>query len=266
MEVPNPRKYGTAPFSVAAVHGGPGAAGEMAEVAGRLGLKRGVLEPLQTALSVDGQVEELRAILEGNGDLPVSLIGYSWGGWLCVLLSARYPRMVGKLILVSSGPFEEAYAAQVWETRMSRMNESERSEFTRAVEILGDPEAGDREAALERLGALAAGADSYDPLPEESEEPNGVAANPDVFARVWPEAAELRRSGELLRRAKGIDCPVVAIHGAYDPHPPEGVKEPLSRVVKTFRFHLLEKCGHQPWRERWGRTPFFSLLERELNG
>ncbi len=266
MERSNKRKYGAAPFSVAVVHGGPGAAGEMAEVARRLGSRRGVLEPLQTAASVNGQIEELRSVLEENGDIPMSLIGYSWGAWLCVLLTARYPALVKQLVLVSSGPFEEKYAAKVQANRLSRLDESERLEFNRAVEILGTQGTQGKQAALDRLGALAAKTDSFDPLPDEPDESVAVVASPDVFAGVWTEAAELRRSGALLDRAKRIDCPVVAIHGAYDPHPPEGVKEPLSRVVKTFRFHLLDRCGHRPWRERLGRTPFFSLLERELNG
>ena len=49
----NPRKYGSAPFNVAVVHGGPGAPGEMAPVARELSSFRGVLEPLQTATTVE---------------------------------------------------------------------------------------------------------------------------------------------------------------------------------------------------------------------
>ena len=73
----NLRTYGEAPFNVAVVHGGPGAAGEMAPVARELASDCGVLEPLQTAASLDGQVEELKAVLEKNADIPVTLIGFS---------------------------------------------------------------------------------------------------------------------------------------------------------------------------------------------
>ncbi len=44
----NIRKYGNPPFSVAVIHGGPGAPGEMAPVARELSSRWGVLEPLQT--------------------------------------------------------------------------------------------------------------------------------------------------------------------------------------------------------------------------
>jgi pimeloyl-ACP methyl ester carboxylesterase len=57
---------------------------------------------------------------------------------------------------------------------------------------------------------------------------------------------------------------VVAIHGDYDPHPAEGVREPLSRVLSDFRFVTLEKCGHLPWIERHAKEPFYDLLRREI--
>jgi len=73
----NPRTYGKAPFNIAVIHGGPGTGGEMAPVARELASGWGVLEPFQTAVSLEGQIEELRTILEKYGDLPVTLIGFS---------------------------------------------------------------------------------------------------------------------------------------------------------------------------------------------
>ena len=64
---------------MAVIHGGPGAAGEMAAVANELASNWGILEPLQTATSLQGQVEELKTVLEKNASLPVILIGFSWG-------------------------------------------------------------------------------------------------------------------------------------------------------------------------------------------
>jgi len=77
--VRNPRRYGSAPFAVALIHGGPGAGGEMAEVAVELCSGRGILEPLQTARSLPAQVDELKELLEQSIQLPVTLIGFSWG-------------------------------------------------------------------------------------------------------------------------------------------------------------------------------------------
>ena len=76
----NLRKYGIGPFSVAVIHGGPGASGSMAPVAKELSLACGILEPLQTSASIEGQLQELLAILKKQGDFPITLIGHSWGG------------------------------------------------------------------------------------------------------------------------------------------------------------------------------------------
>jgi len=81
---------------------------------------------------------------------------------------------------------------------------------------------------------------------------------------VWPDAAELRRSGELLRLGKHIKCPVVAIHGDYDPHPAEGVQKLLSAILQIFRFILLKDCGHRPWIEREAKDEFYGILKKEL--
>lgn len=84
----NPRSWGCAPYRVALVHGGPGGVGEMMPLARELSASgHGVLEPFQTAFSVDAQVGELRDLLDEHA--PLILIGFSWGAWLPLLVAAR---------------------------------------------------------------------------------------------------------------------------------------------------------------------------------
>jgi len=257
--VGNFRKYGGPPFAVAVVHGGPGAPGEMSTVARELSSVVGVLEPLLTAASIDGQVEELRAILEENGRLSLSLIGFSWGAWLSVIFTARYPTYANKLILLSSGPFEEKYAANIMQTRLQRLQKGERKEAKALYEaIISSTLSRD---SLIRFGQLISKADSYDLLPDESQ-PSPV--DPEVYRSVWDEASKLRNIGHLLEIAQRIKCPVVAINGDYDPHPADGVKRPLSGAIEDFRFVLLKKCGHYPWRERNARDMFYRILNAEI--
>lgn len=246
---------------MAVLHGGPGAPGEMAPIARELSSLRGVLEPLQSASSLEGQVQELRAVLHENADLPVILIGWSWGAWLGFILASRYPSFVEKLILVGSGPFEEAYAHRIMETRLSRLNEADRTDAFALVENLENPAARYQSAALARFGTLMSNADAYDPLPHQSER---VEVQYDVYEKVWREAARLRKSGRLLSHGEKIQCPVVAIHGDYDPHPFEGVRDPLSRILRDFRFILLDNCGHEPWFERAAKDRFYRTLKDEL--
>lgn len=259
----NVRRYGTSPFSVALLHGGPGAAGEMAPVARQLSAGRGILEPLQTSFSLQGQVHELEILLEAHADLPATLVGFSWGAWLACLLAAHRPELVRGLVLVSAGPFEAHWAERIEATRKERMNPDERRELSRLLGELEDSGGRDRAGTFRRFGTLFSRIDAWDPLPQESD-PDSLEMDPEIFRRVWAEAAALRESGELLERCSLIRCPVVAIHGDFDPHPAEGVKEPLSRILPDFRFHLLDRCGHRPWTEREAREPFFHILEEEL--
>ena len=73
------RKYGTAPYKIGLVHGGPGAAGSLKNLAEKLSADYGVLEFLQSAKSVNGQIEELKEQVICSCQHPVILIGHSWG-------------------------------------------------------------------------------------------------------------------------------------------------------------------------------------------
>ena len=259
----NWRSYGSPPWRTALLHGGPGAAGEMAAPARELSRKRGVLEPLQTAASLAGQVEELKEVLLTHGQTPLTLVGFSWGAWLGLILAARHPRLVGKLILVGCGPLREKDAAGIYQTRLNRLDKDEQASVAGVIARLNGPAPADenRNRDLQRLGELFFKADSCDPLPIVAD-PIDVRA--DIYLSVWPEAAELRRSGRLLNLAGRVLCPIVAIHGDWDPHPAEGVKKPLASLLEDFRFVLLRNCGHRPWLEKRARDEFFRILEQEL--
>jgi pimeloyl-ACP methyl ester carboxylesterase len=113
------RKYGQRPFEIGLLHGGPGASGEMKPVAEILSDHFGVLEFLQTGKSVNGQLEELHRQVTLYADLPVTLIGFSWGAWLGFLFASRYPDFLKKLILVSAAAFENEYNIDLTHTRLN---------------------------------------------------------------------------------------------------------------------------------------------------
>lgn len=257
----NLRKYGEPPFSAALVHGGPGAAGEMAPVARELADDYGILEPLQTAKSLEDQVTELKTVLEENADLPVNLVGFSWGAWLSWIVAARYPELVRKLILIGSGSFEKKYIKNVVFERMSRLNEAERDEFFYIENELQMKRPENLKMLFSRLGELLSQADAFDPIKIDNEK---IVLRPTIFQKVWPVADKFRSTGKLLALASQIKCPVVALHGDYDSHPAEGVREPLSNYLPDFRFILLENCGHKPWAERQARDAFYRILTDEL--
>lgn len=261
----NFRVYGNPPFSVVVVHGGPGAPGEMKPVVEELSKIFGVIEPLQTANSVDGQIEELKKVIERNTIFPVYLIGWSWGAWLSYLLAARYPDSVKKLILVSSGPFETKFAEDIMKTRLERLSEQERKKAEEIMQLLQSKKGND--AVFNEFGDLMNKADSFNPFPHKNDDLKGlldIKTQSEIYEKVWSETEELRKTGELLNFGEMINCPVIAIHGDYDSHPAEGVKKSLSKVIKNFRFYLLQHCGHHPWFEKEAKNKFYEILNHEL--
>lgn len=261
----NPRKYGTAPFSIAVIHGGPGAPGSVAPVARELASKWGVLEPFQTAISLEGQIQELADLLDEHGDHPITLIGHSWGALLSFILAAHHPAIPKKLILVGSGVFEEKYAQGIMKTRLTRLNEKDKNEVLALMAAMNDSTIQDKDPLMAQLGGLLTKADSYDPITVESEALD-CHFDQSVWKAnsVWEEFEELRASGKLLELGRQIKCPVVAIHGDYDSHPLEGIRDPLSPILNDFKIILLKNCGHYPWREKEARERFFEILRKEL--
>ncbi|MFO8020230.1 MAG: alpha/beta hydrolase [Promethearchaeia archaeon] len=256
----NPRKYGRYSYTVAVIHGGPGASGEMKAVAERLSSSWGVIEPLQTKLSLQGQIDELKRQLTNSGNPPITLISFSWGAWLSLLTAADYPSLIKKVIIIGSGPFEENYADRTLQIRLQRLSPEDQAEFRAALNTL-QALSHQENHAFQKVENITRKTDQYDPISDADED---IMFRRQVYQEVWREADILRKSGKLLDRIKEVKCPVTAIHGEYDPHPAEGVKKPLSRVIEDFQFIPLEKCGHKPWIEKKAKANFFNILEKQI--
>ncbi|MCD7899561.1 MAG: alpha/beta hydrolase [Bacteroides sp.] len=254
------RKYGKPPFQVGLLHGGPGASGEMKPVGEELSRYFGVLEFLQTKDSIDKQIQELFDQITTSTREPITLVGYSWGAWLSVLFSSRFPDRVHKLILISSGAFDDKYNPDLMKIRLSRLNPDERKEAKEILVLINSGEIASQ--YFQRFGQLMEKADSYKLNPKNSDDEIKLDIN--IYQKVWNEAEGLRKSKKLLQAIEKIHCPVVGFHGEYDPHPAEGVEKPLSERLVNFRMVKLSKCGHTPWKEEYARDLFYKELEREI--
>ncbi len=251
------RYLGRNPYLATVVHGGPGGIGSAHGLARGLSAYCGVLEPLQSAYSVEGQVEELRQQI-GDCGKPLILIGHSWGAWLAAMVAARYPERIKQLILIGSGALDEKYLPQLEERRLAHLDAAEKEQYFEAIRHLQE-EGTDKDAGLRKLGELADKADTYSPLDEVFEI---ATIDGEMYAKVWPEAAQMRRNGELLALFKKVKCPITVIHGNYDTTPPEAVTESLQQAEIKFTAHILEKCGHTPWHEKYARDKFFLILSQ----
>jgi pimeloyl-ACP methyl ester carboxylesterase len=265
MDIPaaTVRKYGKPPFRVAVLHGGPGAPGYMAPVARELAQVTGVLEPLQTTDSLEGQISELRTQLADHADVPVTLIGSSWGAVLALILAAREVKLVRKLILVGSAVFDAQNSSRVEARRMSRLDAGKRGRYEALkMELEKATPAGSRRL-MKEWGKIIFEADAHDPLTTDLEV---LDLQYELHKKVWSDFVVLRdhptRLGSEFSR---IDVPVLVLHGDFDPHPIEGIRPFLENCLRDVRFHTLSECGHYPWIERRARTGFFDILLREIS-
>jgi pimeloyl-ACP methyl ester carboxylesterase len=252
-------KHGKEPYKVGLLHGGPGAFGGMKPVANRLLKHFGILEFIQTEKSIEGQIKELNKQINEYANLPITIVGWSWGAWLGFLFTSKYPDMVQKLILVSSGAFDVKYNTNFETNRFNKLKEKEKKEVEK-LKVLLNSGKGNNEA-FSRIGKLLSIADSYE---YECNNDGLIISDLSIFNSVWPEAAELRKTGELLSYAKNIKCPVVAFHGDCDSHPILGVEKPLTENLRDFKMIRLEKCGHTPWKEKYAKDSFYKLLIKEI--
>ena len=262
----NFRKYGQPPYRFVVVHGGPGAPGSASSLARMLthhfGKIGGVIEPFQTADSVNGQVEELYRQITQNTNEPIYVLGHSWGAWLGYLLAYKHPEVVKKLFLIGAGVFDVKYLSELQTRRLAALSPEEQAEYLEIIKAL-QIESPDNDALLQRLGALAEKADNYCVEASEENQEALVEVNGNLYQKVWNEAATMREHGEFIRIAPMIRCPMVIIHGANDTTPMEGVVEPIKDLVKYFKYFKIEKSGHSPWKEKYGKELFFQILSSE---
>ncbi|MCE5270489.1 alpha/beta hydrolase [bacterium] len=258
------RFHGTPPYRAVAVHGGPGAPGSASTLAAGLARWLGTVEPLQSAVSVWGQVEELAGQIREHAAWPAVVFGHSWGAWLAWLLAYSRPELVEKIFLIGSGAFEARYAEQMTRRRLARLEQVEREEYLRIVKTLPESRGEAHNGLLARLGALAERADNFsvEDSPENSDEL--VRVDSGQYASVWAEGAQLRQEGFFVKIAPDIARPVRVLHGAYDPTPLEGVIGPIRGQVKDLRWYELDRCGHAPWKETHGRERFWRIVAAEL--
>lgn len=146
-------------------------------------------------------------------------------------------------------------------TRLSRLCENKQIELNKLMAKLNE-ESPDSDILMHQFGSLTQEIDSFDPIKLSNNEM--MTGQYHIYKNVWPEVEKIRETGELLELGKRISCPVIAIHGNFDPHSYQGVQEPLKSVINNFTFILLDKCGHEPWIERQAKNKFLNLIETYL--
>lgn len=248
------RLYGKAPYKIVLVHGGPGAieslkgfAQELAELS-----QTGVVEALQSKYSIAELLEELYIQIKDNCGDKVSLVGHSWGAWLAALFAEKYPELIEHVILIGSGPLEDKYVPEIGTRRFQNLSAEDGAILQRLI----DNQATDED--MEKIPNIFEKSDNY--CIESREEHRADKADSEMHNKVWSEAAVLRTSGKLLTSFKNIKSKIYLIQGEDDPHPVKGVTIPLQENGVLCETYVLEKCGHNPFMEKYAKDEFYKIL------
>ncbi len=189
-----------------------------------------------------------------------------YSGWTflgCVVglwTAALFPAQVHRLILIGSAPLTDAYVPQIMQRRLANLSSSKANCMANALAMLENGNSQQRQTAIEALPALLAQSDAYQTAPEAVIPGDLWPEDEAAYANLWPLAVSLRTQGALLQSALSVHCPIDIIHGACDPHPAEGVCTPLRKIGVPFTLHLLPRCGHTPFTERYAQDDFYQLM------
>lgn len=248
------RLYGEAPYKIVLVHGGPGAIGSLKGFAQELSelSQIGVVETIQSKYSIAQLIEELYDQIKDNCSDRVSLVGHSWGAWLAALFAEKYPELIENLILIGSGPLEDQYVSEIGDRRFQNLSEEEGVIFQRLTENQAT------DADMEKIPNILEKSDNY--CLEYKEKHKADKTDSEMHNKVWSEAAKLRTSGRLLASFKNLKSKIYLIQGEFDPHPVRGVTMPLQENGILCETHILEKCGHSPFMEKYAKEEFYKIL------
>lgn len=250
------KQLGSKQCQLVLIHGGPGAIGSLHCLAEQLSVSIGVAEQFQSKYTIEEVLIELyNDIVSLN--CKVTLLGHSWGAWLAGLFAKEHPELVHKLILVGCPPLVKEYVSKIEERRYQRFTFDEQQQFKKLLNQLENPNYSHKEESIEQLGKLVEKADNYC---LDLELMNSSQADGEMYDAIWKVAAKWRDEGRWLTIFRAIKCPVYLLQGKYDPHPIEGVTEPLLKAHIITKVYEFQKSGHSPFLELYDRKSFCELV------
>lgn len=242
-------------------HGGPGSPGNMPTLQKQLAKNNPCLIVEQRKDSIHELLQDIHLQIDFFSSEEVVIIGHSWGAWLSAIYAATYPKKVKKLIQIGCGPLEQKYLEEIHRRRISRLDPAQQESYLSSIGNLGSYDILRSKLALQTLKHLT---DTSDHFEVQTKFDFSPPVDIQHFKVLSKEISGLRKSGALVNYYKEINCPILFLHGNYDPHPIEGITEPLSAAKVSYKMIPIKKCGHEPWMERKAAPKFYEKLNAEL--
>jgi len=194
--------------------------------------------PLQKDQSCDlaDQIADLEALRAHLGFDKVDLLGHSWGGYLSMAYSARYPQHIAHLMIVDSAApkFSDTLFlfAQIFPEITERRN------GYNFADALGDKAASDA-SIHDYLTMLFYSAEKRDAFVAQM---SAGAYNKQVFESVINDLPRFDLNPEIAK----FKFPVLVITGRYDINVAPLVAYKIHQAIPGSCFLVFEKSGHIP--------------------
>jgi len=203
-------------------------------------------------LTVDQHVKDLACVVSQHapGEKP-ALVGESWGAMLALAFASRHPDRVSALVLIGCGTFDRRARARLQQTLEQRTTpelEARLADLEAQVPIEAE-----RAAKMHGLS---------DPIYtyRRATDADDLVEPFDLKGHVesWNDMVRLQDSGEYPAGFTAIRCPVVMLHGVYDPHPGAMIRDSLKTYIPHLEYQEFDECGHTPWVEELARDRFLA--------
>jgi pimeloyl-ACP methyl ester carboxylesterase len=117
-----------------------------------------------------------------------------------------------------------------------------------------------RDAIVRQRGDLTMSIEAYELMDGVDETGDALQYDAGANAETWNDVLRLQREGLEPQCFSSISCPVLMLHGYTDPHPGASTRDLLRRFIPHLQYVEFEKCGHEPWKEKYARHPFLIAL------
>lgn len=213
-----------------------------------------------TRINLNTFVEDLEEVRQKFNLKRVSILGHSWGAFLAMKYAISHPKVVDKLILVSSMPASNKDFALSIEECNRRLQP-----FMKEVEQIVNS----KEFLEQDPGTLADHLRmifrSYCFNPQDADKLNLSTSyqahiNYLKVAEIF-EKTLFANPFDLYDNLKKLSCKTLFIHGNEDPFSLAFAKK-AHITIKNSQFEIIKDCGHFPYIEK--PQEFFKLLNKFL--
>jgi proline iminopeptidase len=185
------------------------------------------------------QIADLEALRTELGYPTIDLLGHSWGGYLVMAYTARYPRRVRRLIICDS-------AAPKWSDTLFLFKEVfpegvARQDALDFADKMGDANA-PKESLREYLAMLFYSPEKRHAFLAKAEQ---YVYTRDVNEKVNADLARFDLNPELPK----FHLPVLVLTGRFDMNVAPLTAWKIHKAIAGSQFHVFERSGHLPWYE-----------------